>query len=90
MKSPNSHTIANRQRSRQHLDLTTSLLLGAADSVEEWDRYDLGHALRAIALDFDAGGERLTTSKRRRPGQPSPFVANRLRARVERRGKWNK
>lgn len=78
-----SHIVTNKRKAREHLNMTTALLFDAAEAVEEWDRYDLGNALRAMALDFDRGGEITTAPKRRLPGQPSLFVANRRRARID-------
>ncbi|CDO36015.1 hypothetical protein [Novosphingobium sp. KN65.2] len=85
-----SHTITNRKNARRHLGLTTSLLFDAAGSVEEWGRHDLANALRAIALDFDKGGERITSTKRRLPGQPSAFLARRCLKRVRAMGSFSK
>ena len=78
-----AYTAKNRRRSREVRDCIMALLFEAAESADEWWRYDLGNAIRAIALDFDKGGSITTAPNRRVPGQPSQFVSNRLRARVD-------
>ncbi|RIV81781.1 hypothetical protein D2V17_16730 [Aurantiacibacter xanthus] len=83
MTAYTAYIAKNRRRSREVRDCITALLFEAAESADEWWRYDLSNAIRAIAMDFDRDGGIKTAPNRRAPGQPSQFVANRLRARVD-------